>query len=180
MEKIDEWYCAVIYMMEVSIPLVCTQRNICVKVTKGKRALPVISCCTKGTLTPGIKKPPFIYRLWGILTIWMYATLVGICSIQYIIMWCLALMENQWRDKPTTAATIQKQFPNWHMEGLCDWFWLLLDFNTVRCQLIDSQTSSCGLSTNCQMSPCLLFLLSHLFLSPSFFGSSSPAQSGEE
>ena len=94
----------------------------------------------------------------------MYATLVGIYSIQYIIMWCLALMENQWRDKPATAETIQKQFPDWHMEGLCDWFWLLLDFNTVHCELIDSQTSSCGLSANCQTSPCLLFLPSHLFL----------------
>lgn len=93
----------------------------------------------------------------------MYATLVRIYSVQYIVMWCLALMENQWRDKPTTAETIQKQFPNWHMEGLCDWFWLLLDFNTVHCELIDSQTSSRGLSTNCQMSPCLLFLLSHFF-----------------
>lgn len=101
----------------------------------------------------------------------MYATLVGIYSVQYIIMWCLALMENQWRDKPATTETIQKQFLNWHMEGLCDWFWLLLDFNTVRCELIDSQTSSCGLSTNCQMSPCLLFLLSHLF--PSRFFSPS-------
>lgn len=50
-------------------------------------------------------------------------------------------MENQWWDKPATAETIQKQFPNWHMEGLCDWFWLLLDFNTVHCELIDSQTS---------------------------------------
>lgn len=93
----------------------------------------------------------------------MYATLVGICSVQYIIMWCSALMENQWQNKPATAETIQKQFPNWHMEGLCDWFWLLLDFNTILCELIDSQPSSCGLSTNCQMSPCLLFLLSHLF-----------------
>lgn len=93
----------------------------------------------------------------------MYVTLVRIYSIQYIIMWCLALMENQWWDKPTTTETIQKQFPNWHMEGLCDWFWLLLDFNTVHCELIDSQTSSCGLSTNCQMSPCRFFLSpSHL------------------
>lgn len=93
----------------------------------------------------------------------MYATLGGIYSIQYIIMWCLVLMENQWRDKPATAETIQKQFLNWHMEGLCDWFWLPLDFNTIHCGLIDSQTSSCGLSANCQMSPCHLLLLSLIF-----------------
>lgn len=87
----------------------------------------------------------------------------GIYSVQYIIMWCLALMENQWGDKPATAETILKQFLNWHMEGLCDWFWLLLDFNPIHCELIDCQTPSCGLSTNCQVSPCLLFLLSHPF-----------------
>lgn len=93
----------------------------------------------------------------------MYGAFIGIYSIQYIIMWCLALMENQWWDKPATAETIQKQFPNWHVEGLCDWFWLLLDFNTVHVELIDSQTSSCGLSTNWQMSPCLRFLRLHFF-----------------
>lgn len=92
--------------------------------------------------------------------------ITGIYSVQYIIMWCLALMENQWKDKPATAETILKQFLNWHMEGLCDWFWLLLDFNTIHWELIDCQTSSCGLSTNCQVSPRLLLLLSCRFSAP--------------
>ena len=50
-----------------------------------------------------------------------------------------------------------KAISNWHTEGLCDWFRLLLDFNTVRRELIDSQRRSCGLSTNCQMGPSSFF-----------------------
>lgn len=72
-------------------------------------------------------------------------------------------MENQWWDKPATAETIPKLSPNWHAEHPRDWFWLLLDFNIIHQELIDSQTSACGLSVNCQVRPCLLFLPAHLF-----------------
>lgn len=72
-------------------------------------------------------------------------------------------MENQWRDKPVTAETIPKLSSNWYVEHPCDWFWLLLDFNIIHQELIDSQRSACGLSVNCQVRPCLLFLPTHLF-----------------
>lgn len=109
------------------------------------------------------EKHIFKLFLWGFFCYLNVCYIWGIYAVQYIIMWCSTLMENQWQDKTATAETILKQFLNWHMEGLCDWFWLLLDFNTIHCKLIDCQTPSCGLSTNCQVSPCLLFLLTHPF-----------------
>lgn len=72
-------------------------------------------------------------------------------------------MENRWWDKPVTAETVPKLSPNWHVEDPCDWFWLLLDFNIIQQEFIDSRTSACGLSVNCQMRPCLLSLPTHLF-----------------
>lgn len=151
----------------------CTQRNVCIEVTKERQKE------KRNGRAAGIKQLPFYLLFMG------YSRYLNVChigkdllnSIYYNVMFGLngkSIVRQAHHHWDHT-----KQFPNWHMEGLCDWFWLLVDFNTVHCELIDSQTSSCGLSTNCQMSPCLLFpSLSFFFLSPSFFGPSSQPNAG--
>lgn len=68
------------------------------------------------------------------------------CPLQYILMHCWALMENQWRDKPATSESTQTQFSHWRVEGVRDWFNTREDFNIVFRELIDSHTTTPELS----------------------------------
>lgn len=92
-------------------------------------------------------RPSSFKKRW---TICMYGVLTSSCLLQYIIMRCMLLMENQWRDKPVTFESTQTQFTHWHVEGVCDWFWLLEGFNIVFRALIDSHSPYSTLSIKAQ------------------------------